>query len=334
MQEGTARRARAIVLRFAAGMVNPRDEDGHERLELPPLDGEESEPKRSDFDEPLPAVADDGHDPYDDRTAEDAATDEALPTLEGESVLDDAPSDIDVDAPAMIERLAEITAAPDDDAGGFADEADGDLDEGGETLLGDRGEEGFVEPDEALSEADLPALDADEDGEAEDGLFYDDEREAPGDDLVFSERSWPVVAKVPLGDVVEVAVAGSRVDARLVSGAALRSVDGGVSFAASDAPPPSLPAPRGTSVRLPGDRVVTIRSGFERCLVVCTAEGQAPRIVCDLSMELDADASDVAVRALAYDVGTTTLWIACRWGVVGLEVPREHIRTDVKSTVS
>lgn len=312
-------------------MVNPRDDDS---LELPPLDGEESEPKRSDFDEPLAAIAEDGHDPYDDRTSEDAATDEALPTLEGESVLDDAPSDIDVDAPAMIERLAEITASADDDAGGFADEADGDLEEGGETLLGDRGEEGFVEPDEALSEADLPALDADEDGEAEDGLFYDDEREAPGDDLVFSESSWKVLAKAPLGDVVEVAVAGTRVDARLASGAALRSVDGGTSFAASDIPPSSLPAPRGTSIRLPGERIVTIRSGFERCLVVCTVEGRPPRIVCDLSMELDADASDVAVRALAYDVGTTTLWVACRWGVVGLEVPREHIESDVKVPVS
>lgn len=314
-------------------MVRPRDEDN---LELPPLDGEETDGDRTEFDEPIAAPKDDGHDPYDDKTTDDASLDDVLPTLEGESVLDDDPADLEIEAPGMVERLAEIVTAADDDASGL-DDGGIEFQDEGDTIRGDRGEEGFAEPEEPLDEADLPALDADEEGEAEDGLFFDDEREAPGDDLVFAERAWAVKAKAPLGDVVQVAALGARIDVRLASGAALRSVDGGRSFAASDVPPTSVPAPRGTTLRLPGDRVVSIRSGFDRCLVVCGGTVAAPRparIVCDLSMELDADAGDVAVRALAYDVGTATLWIGCLWGIIALEVPRDDMMGESKVPVS
>ncbi len=314
-----------------------RDEDG---LVLPPLDGEETEGAGSEFEDPLAAPREDGHDPYDDATAEgehDFAADEAVEALDGaESALDDTPADVELEAPAIVERLAAIATADDDGTG--VDDTGVIFEDDRQVTLGvDRGEEGFSEPEEPLDEGALPALDADEEGEAEDGLFYEDEREAPGDELVFSERAWPVKVKMPLGDVVHVAVAGLRVDVRLASGAAVRSVDGGKSFAASDLPPTSLPPPRGTTVRLPGERVVSIRSGFDRCLVVCggtTAAPRPPRIVCDLSIELDADASDVGVQAMAYDVGTTTLWIGCRWGIVGIEVPRDDVMDGGKVSVS
>jgi hypothetical protein len=312
-----------------------RDEDA---LDLPPLDGEETDPtKGDDFEDPLASLEDDGADPFDDATAEDEPVDEPIDALEDDasSALDDTPADVEIEAPALVERLAAIAGADDEPA---------ELDDGGVTfeddevtLGGDRGEEGFAEGEEALDESALPALDADEEGEADEGLFFDDERTAAGDDLVFSERGWPVKAKVPLGDVVHVAVAGLRVDARLATGAAVRSVDGGKTFAASDLPPTSVPPPRGTTLRLPGERVVSIRSGFDRCLVLCGGNATTPRpirIVCDLSMELDADAGDVAVRALAYDVGTTTLWIACKWGIVGLDVPRDDVTDGAKVSVS
>ncbi|CAN5482035.1 hypothetical protein BH09MYX1_BH09MYX1_59580 [soil metagenome] len=302
-----------------------RDE---ENLELPPLDGEDSETGGDEFDDPIDALDDDGDDPYDDKNADDPEMDDALPLLESESVLDDDGANIEIEAPVLLERITEMAATRDDEVGGLEDD-DFDFREVNENAHADRGEEGFVEPEAPLDEADSPPLDADEEGEGHDALFFEDEREIPGDELVFSERAWTLKAKAALGDVVNVAVAGARVDARVAGGAALRSVDGGASFATSDLPPTSLPSPRGTSLRLPGERTVSIRSGFDRCLVVCERDGQAPRIVCDLSIELDADASDVTVHALAYDVGTTTLWIGCRWGVVGLEVPRDDIKGSV-----
>lgn len=292
--------------------------DDDETLDLPPLDGEDGDARAAEFDDPLAAPEDDGHDPLDDRAAEDAVPTEIEEDEDGESALDDRPADVEIEPSVLFDRLAEIERAdvPDDEAAeldtGLSFDDDG-------TTTHDRGEEGFDEPDEVLDEAALPALDADEDGEADEGLFYEDDREHATDDLPF-DRPWPVVAKAPIGEVIQIAVAGSRVDVRLTSGAALRSVDGGTTFAGTDLPPTLVPPPKGMTLRLPGERTVSLKSSFDRCVVVCTGPGGS-RVVSDLSIELDADARDVAVNALAYDVGTRILWIGGRWGILGLAVP-------------
>jgi hypothetical protein len=180
---------------------NPREELD---LELPELDGEDVE---AETESPVPVDEDldagflqphgeDGENPFDDATAEEAAPAEVavhateaeggwLEGAEDASNLDVGPFDV------VLQPEGKILEDDEADGRGHADDVPW-LE--GETFVADAGEEGPLAEDDELREEDLPALDADEDGEVADEELYDRAAIAADDELRWDDRAWARVA--------------------------------------------------------------------------------------------------------------------------------------------
>ena len=296
-------------------------------LDLPPLDGEGEDGNPAAFEEPLDDLRPDGGDPLDDSTGDDDPIDEALDTLGDED------GDDGEEGPAELD-LGVVVAEP---LGSFLGEDEPPGVDGEDFGLGDTpetaddaGEEGFEAADEALRAEDLPSLDADDEGEADDGLFYDGIVRAADAEIPWDDRGWERVAREPLGHVVAIEVQGA-IDVTLKDGRTLRSVDG-VVFAVFDAPAPGgalgIPAPRPSVRGLPigatahtglpdGSAAVAIATLDGRSTLAIAERDGRVRIVADVTADLDLDAEDARVDALAFDPQRAILWVGGRFGLLG-----------------
>jgi hypothetical protein len=298
--------------------------------ELPPLDGEGEEGNPSAFDEPLDDLRPDGGNALDDTTGDDEPIDEPLDTLGGG---DEAGEDDDDEGPLEID----LGTAIDEPVGSFLGDDEPPGVDGEDFGLGDTpdtaddaGEEGFEAEDEALRAEDLPSLDADDEGEGEDALFYEGIVRAGDSEIPWDDRGWERVALEHLGQVVAIEVQGA-IDVTLKDGRTLRSVDG-VTFAVFDAPAPSIPlgvpAPRASVRSLPAS--ATAHAGLpdgSAAVAMTTLDGRSTlaiaerdgkvRIVADVTAELDLDAEDARVDALAFDPQRAILWVGGPFGLLG-----------------
>jgi len=155
------------------------DEEG----ELPPLDGDESDPEDPDASALLDDEIvddDDGLDPLDDSTGEGDPVEE-LAEEERSWLTDAEPAEglevgafdaLELGGVEAEERVAGAVLDDDDEPG--VEGEDFGLDEGNLAQMAlDGGEEGPRGPDEELREADLPALDADDEGDLDDAILED-----------------------------------------------------------------------------------------------------------------------------------------------------------------
>ena len=295
-------------------------------IELPPLDGEGEEGNASAFEDPLDALVPDGGDSLDDSTGDDDPVDEPLDTLDdedGDDGEEGPPGELDLGA-VVTEPVG--TFLGDDEPPGV-DGEDFGLGDAPDTA-DDAGEEGFEAEDEALRAEDLPALDADDEGEGEDGLFYDGIVRAADSEIPWDDRGWERVALEPLGHVVAIEVQGA-IDLVLKDGRALRSVDG-LTFALFDRPPVATgaPAPRPAKRNLPagatahaslpdGSAAVAMATLDGRSTLAIAERDGKVRIVADVTAELDLEAEDARIDALAFDPQRAILWAGGPFGLLG-----------------
>src|SRR6266545_3781534 len=142
--------------------------------ELPPLDGADDEPDANEsiVDDALPSLDEDSS--LDDAAADDLEVDETVDIAEEESSdgEDDDRWEADVGEPELDLDDAGDGAAGELDSPALGD-GDFDLDDDLPTSEDDLGEEGTTDPIEHSLDETLPALDADEEGDFEDALLLE-----------------------------------------------------------------------------------------------------------------------------------------------------------------
>src|SRR6266508_1051569 len=184
--------------------------------ELPPLDGADDEPDANEsiVDDALPSLDEDSS--LDDAAADDLEVDETVDIAEEESSdgEDDDRWEADVGEPELDLDDAGDGAAGELDSPALGD-GDFDLDDDLPTSEDDLGEEGTTDPIEHSLDETLPALDADEEGDFEDALLLEAGLTFPQGEamrwasIIWQERSsssrslaWAVPDDLPVAMVV------------------------------------------------------------------------------------------------------------------------------------
>lgn len=214
--------------------------------DLPELDGEEDEAAPVDeLEEELPAIPEDGGDPFDDAAAEGVVDEWAgIATADDDSsgVADEDEREVDIGEVELDAGDRESGLLVDADEPGIGDEAL-DIDEPPAGADDDGGVEGLADlADDSLDEK-LPELDADDDGEAGDAWLTAETGELDLDDghlPRWADVAWSTVGdRLGLGagenDVLALAFSAPACAVVTLRGALLLSQDGGERFEPKEA---------------------------------------------------------------------------------------------------
>jgi hypothetical protein len=203
-----------------------KEEEEKDELELPPLDGAEEEETSEEHEHDV-AIRDDGANPYDDTTGDDADFSEGVTDDDEESALDDDTTGVAEALDQLPPELMSESMLGEDDAPGVAGEDFG-LIESSEAVR-DAGEEGFDAPEPELRAEDLPPLDAGDDDE----MSVEEAADLTPAPLRWDDRVFERVLAKRVGHVIRIRLRAG-VFVTLEDGTALRSDDNGETFIVAD----------------------------------------------------------------------------------------------------
>lgn len=201
-------------------------EEEKDDLELPPLDGAEEEDAAVDHEDDV-AIRDDGANPYDDATGDDADFSEGVSDDDEESALGDDTTGVGEVEDQLPPELQSESMLGEDDAPGVAGEDFG-LIESTEAVR-DAGEEGFDAPEPELRAEDLPPIDAGDDDE----MSVEEATDLAPTPLRWDDRVFERVLAKRVGHVTRIRLRAGVV-VTLEDGTALRSDDNGETFIVAD----------------------------------------------------------------------------------------------------